>query len=239
VYGAVPPLAVKVVVKKLLTNTFWPAPMSQTEFAHVKNCVSIASGGFWPVPMPVIGTVCGLLAALSVSVNAAERVPDAVGENVIETLQLVPGASVRPEQPSLTSVKSSVFGTAALETNSPAFPVFVTVIDCGALVVPIACAGNVSDVGVNETAGAAAGGVVVPPPPPPPPLPWSPAAAAGTASAVSAATARNPNRTRRMFIRPPSQSAVGGLYGEPDESVSGRGGPAVRPVTASRLRRVE
>src|ERR687885_1221008 len=26
VYGAVPPVAVKVVLKKLLTNTFWPAP---------------------------------------------------------------------------------------------------------------------------------------------------------------------------------------------------------------------
>src|SRR5919199_212504 len=60
VYGAVPPLAVKVVVKKLLTNTFCPAPMSQTLFAHVKNCVSIASDGFCPVPVPVIGTVCGL-----------------------------------------------------------------------------------------------------------------------------------------------------------------------------------
>src|ERR687888_504668 len=118
VYGAVPPLAVKVVVKKLLTNTFCPAPTSQTPFAHVKNCVLIASGGFWPVPVPVIGTVCGLLAALSVRGNAAERVPVPVGENVIATLQLVPGASVRPEQPSLTWVKSSAFvpRVAALET---------------------------------------------------------------------------------------------------------------------------
>src|SRR5919198_1972602 len=44
VYGDVPPLAVNVVVKKLLTNTFWPAPMSQTPFAHVKKRESIASG---------------------------------------------------------------------------------------------------------------------------------------------------------------------------------------------------
>src|SRR5919204_2630603 len=145
----------KVVVKKLLTNTFWPAPMSQTPFAQVKKRVSIASGGFVPVPVPVNGTVCGLPAALSVSVNAADRVPDAVGENVIDTLQLVPGASVSPEQPSLTSVKSSVFGTAALLMNSDALPVFVMVIDCGALVVPIAWSANVSDVGVNATAGAA------------------------------------------------------------------------------------
>src|ERR671931_978298 len=154
VYGAVPPLALKVVVKKLLTNTFCPAPTSQTPFAHVKNCVSIASGGFWPVPVPVMGTVCGLLAALSVRVNVAERVPVPVGENVIATLQLVPRASVRPEQPSLTWVKSSAFvpRVAALETNSPALPVFVTVIDCGALVVPTSCAAKVSDVCVNATA---------------------------------------------------------------------------------------
>jgi hypothetical protein len=143
--------------------------MSHTLFAHVKNCVSIASGGFVPVPVPVIGTVCGLFAALSVRMNVAERVPDAVGENVIETLQLVPGASVRPEQPSLVCVKSSAFvpRVAALEMKSPAFPVFVTVIVCGALVVPIACAAKVNDVGVKLTAGAPAGGGV----PPPPPLP--------------------------------------------------------------------
>jgi hypothetical protein len=164
----VPPLALKVVVKKLLTNTLWPAPMSQTPFAQVKKRESIARGGFVPVPVPVSGTVCGLFAALSVRVNAAERAPEPVGEKVIETLQLVPAASVSPEQPSLTSVKSSVFGTAALLMNSDALPVFATVIDCGALVVPIGCAANVSDAGVNVTAGAAAGGGGVPPPPPPP-----------------------------------------------------------------------
>jgi hypothetical protein len=106
---------------------------------------------------------------LSVNVKLAERVPEVVGEKVIETLQLVPAASVRPEQPSLTSVKSSVLGTAALLMNNDALPVFVTVIDCGALVVPIAWEANVSVVGVNVTAGAAA--VVGVPPPPPPPLP--------------------------------------------------------------------
>src|SRR5438874_13009006 len=96
--------------------------MSQTPFAQVKKRESIASGGFWPVPVPVIGTVCGLFAALSVRMNVADRVPDAVGENVIDTLQLVPGARVRPEQPSLTCVKSSGFAprVAALLMNSAA-----------------------------------------------------------------------------------------------------------------------
>jgi hypothetical protein len=62
--------------------------------------------------------------------NVADRVPDAVGENVIATLQLVPAASVRPEQPSFTCVKSSGFAprVAALLMKSGAFPVFETVI---------------------------------------------------------------------------------------------------------------
>src|SRR5215211_7388501 len=97
--------------------------------------------------------------------NVAERAPDAVGEKVIDTLQLAPAASVRPEQPSLTCVKSSGFAprVAALLMNSDALPVFVTVMDCGALVVPIACSAKVSEAGENVTAGAPAGGGGVPP----------------------------------------------------------------------------
>jgi hypothetical protein len=104
--------------------------------------------------VPVSGAVCGLFGALSVTVNCAERVPASVGENVIEALQLAPTASVRPEQPSLTTVKSSVFGTAALLMKRDAVPVLVTVTSCGALVVPVSCEPNVNDVGDNETAGA-------------------------------------------------------------------------------------
>jgi hypothetical protein len=131
--------------------------MSQTPPLQVMNWVSIASGGAvvpaGVVPVPLSGTVCGLPGALSVSVNAAVRVPACEGENVIETLQLAPAASVSPEQPSSTSVKSSVLGTAALFTKSEAEPVFVTVTDCGALVVPVSRVPKVSDVGENETAG--------------------------------------------------------------------------------------
>src|SRR4051795_11293349 len=165
VYGGTPPPALKVVVKKLLTNTFWPAPTSQTPFAHVKKRESMASGGFVPVPVPVIGTVCGLFAALSVRMNVAERVPVAVGEKVIETLQLAPAASVSPEQPSLTCVKSSGFAprVAALLMNNEALPVFVTLIDWDGLLVPIACAGKVNNVGEKVTAAVAVGGGGVPP----------------------------------------------------------------------------
>src|SRR4051812_46401580 len=65
VYGGTPPPALKVVVKKLLTNTFWPAPTSQTPFAHVKKRESIARGGVWPVPAPALGARCGVWGAVS------------------------------------------------------------------------------------------------------------------------------------------------------------------------------
>jgi len=67
-------------------------------------------------------------------------------------LQLVPTASVRPEQPSPTTRKSSVFGTAALLMKSEEVPEFVTVISWEGLIVPVSCAANVSAVGEKETA---------------------------------------------------------------------------------------
>jgi hypothetical protein len=73
---------------------------------------------------------------------------------VIETLQLVPAASVRSEQPSLTTVKSSVFGTAALLMNSDAVPVLVTVTCWGGLVVPVSREASVNEAGDSATAGA-------------------------------------------------------------------------------------
>ena len=159
-YGSTPPLARKLVEKKLLTKTLLPAPMSHTPFAQVKKRESIASGGFCPVPVPVIGTVCGLAGALSVRMNVAERVPVAFGEKLIETLQLAPAGKVRPEHPLYTCVKSSGLAprVAALLMNSEPFPLFVIVIDCGALVVLIACAPKVNEVGANVTDGVPDGG---------------------------------------------------------------------------------
>src|ERR1039458_2022633 len=49
----------------------------------------------WPVP--VMGTDCGLVGASSVRVRAAVRVPVAEGVKVMETEQLAPEASVRPQ----------------------------------------------------------------------------------------------------------------------------------------------
>jgi hypothetical protein len=78
--------------------------------------------------------------------------------NAIAMAQLVPAASVRPEQPSPVTVKSSVLGTAALLMNSGPLPLLATVIDCAALLVPVSCGPKVSDDGVSVTAGADAGG---------------------------------------------------------------------------------
>src|SRR5206468_7495286 len=94
----------------------------------------------------------GLLAALSVSVNVAVRVPACVGENVKDMLQLEAGASVTPEHWSSTCVKSSEWVWALL-MNRFAPPVFLMVIDCAGLVVPMSRAANVSEVGVRVTAG--------------------------------------------------------------------------------------
>src|SRR4051794_21876703 len=104
--------------------------------------------------------VCGLLGALSVTISVAERVPVFVGLKVIDMVQLAPAASVSPEQPSLTAVKSSGLAplTCALLMNSDALPVLATLIDCGALVLPRSCEAKVSDGGVSVTAGDDVGG---------------------------------------------------------------------------------
>ena len=116
----------------------------------------IVSGGVVPVPVPVSGTVCGLPAALSVTFSVAVRVPVAEGLKTTDMVQLVPGVSVRPAQASsvLKSRPAWLIDTPLM--NRFASPVLVTVTDCGALVVPTACEPNVSEVGVNVTAGAAA-----------------------------------------------------------------------------------
>jgi hypothetical protein len=161
-YGSVPPVARNVVVKKLFTNTLLPAPTSQTPFAQVKKRVSIASAGAVVpgavVPVPVREARCGLFGALSVTTSEAVRVPTFWGLKAIDMVQLVPTASVIPEQPSPTTVKSSVFGTAALLMKSDAVPLFVTDTNWPALRVPMSWEPKSSEAGESETAGADGGG---------------------------------------------------------------------------------
>jgi hypothetical protein len=89
--------------------------------------------------------------------TAAVRVPVAVGEKVTEIEQLAPGGSVVPMQSSVPIVKSSESPlVATLLKNSDWSPLLAAVIVCAALVVPMSCEANVSEIGVNVTAGAAA-----------------------------------------------------------------------------------
>jgi hypothetical protein len=134
--------------------------MSHTPLLQVKKRVSMETGAVSPAPAPVMGADCGLFVALSVTMNVAERAPAAVGENVMETLQLLPAPTVVPEHPSNTWVKSRALvpRVCALLMNNPDPPVLATVIVCGELVVPTGWVGNVSDDGVSETAGAEGAG---------------------------------------------------------------------------------
>ena len=49
------------------------------------------------VPVPLSATVCGLLAALSETLNEAVRKPCAVGRKLTLTVQFAPTASVEPQ----------------------------------------------------------------------------------------------------------------------------------------------
>ena len=62
--------------------------MSHTPPEQAKNWSSIDSGVEVPVPVPVIGTVCGLFAALSVKTMLSGMAPVLSGENVTEVWQL-------------------------------------------------------------------------------------------------------------------------------------------------------
>lgn len=90
-------------------------------------------------PVPVSATTCGLLPASSVKVTEALRVPVAVGEKMTATVQFAPAVSVEVLAGQLlVCEKSPLFVpvTAMLEIVSAAFPVFVKVTFCEALVVP-------------------------------------------------------------------------------------------------------
>jgi hypothetical protein len=57
----------------------------------------LVGDSFAVVPIPLSGTFCGLPAALSVTLKAAVRVPEAVGLNLMLIVQLAPAASELPQ----------------------------------------------------------------------------------------------------------------------------------------------
>ena len=130
----------------LAVVTNWPAKLSDMG-------ASVTAGA---VPVPLSPTLCGLPLALSVMVTEAERAPVAVGLNVTLIEQSAPAASVEVLGGQLfVCEKSPLLAPviAMLEIVSAAFPLFVTVTFCDALVLPTGWLAKVSGAD-NVTAGA-------------------------------------------------------------------------------------
>jgi hypothetical protein len=109
------------------------------------------------VPVPLKGTVCGLVEALSVNFSEALRLPVADGVNVTPTVQVLWGVTVAPEHVSALLAKSLAFvpPIVTVDRIRLAVPELVTVTVCGALVPPTFCGLNVRLVGEKDTGGAA------------------------------------------------------------------------------------
>jgi hypothetical protein len=101
-------------------------------------------------PVPLTGTLCGEVEALSVKTIAEERAPVEVGLNTTETVHVPPlGATLA--HPVGVGIKSPAL--VPLETIevivSAALPTFVTVSVCPADEVPTCCEANVRLVGAT------------------------------------------------------------------------------------------
>ena len=88
------PVIVSVVVPTLVSVTVFAALI--IPMATVPK-LKLVGESFAVVPTPLSVTFCGLPAALSVMLNAAVRVPDAVGLNLTLILQLAPAANEVPQ----------------------------------------------------------------------------------------------------------------------------------------------
>ena len=107
--------------------------------------------------VPVSDTACGLEAALSVSVIPPVNVPEAVGVNVTEIVQLALAARLDPQ----LLVSAKLPEAARLLIEREAVPVFFKVTLCAALVVATVWLANVRLVGDKLTTGAVAAAVMV------------------------------------------------------------------------------
>ena len=103
------------------------------------------------VAPPTRVTDCGLLAALSVMMNVPDRVPGAVGVNVMLIGQFAPAAREAPQGLEATA-KSPTVCIFVMFKAAP--PELVKVTVCGALVVPTGSDANVRLVGLSVTLGS-------------------------------------------------------------------------------------
>src|SRR5512146_122532 len=90
------PLMVAVVVKVLLSEALWPGLELPTTWLLK---VMLDGKRFRPevFPVPVRLAVCGLVAALSLTVRVPFRVPPSVGVKVTLMERVVPAASMLPQ----------------------------------------------------------------------------------------------------------------------------------------------
>ena len=93
---------------------------------------------FAVVPIPLSVTFCGLPTALSLTLSAAMRVPDAVGLNLTLMLQLAPAANELPQVWVWAKFPALVPVIAMLLMVKLVVPVFLRVTVLAALVVPMA-----------------------------------------------------------------------------------------------------
>src|SRR5215472_5823155 len=104
-------------------------------------------------PVPVRGTVEGLPGASDAIASAAVRVPLAAGRNVTDREHVAPGARVAPAHEAETTTKSAGACpcSAIAPTCSVPLPLFLTVIEAGALWLPTRTRPNVMLAGCRET----------------------------------------------------------------------------------------
>jgi hypothetical protein len=129
-------------VPVLLRVTLWAGLLVPTVLdPNVRLEVERVATGANPVPDRL--ALCGLPAALSVTVMVPVRVPVAAGANVTWIEQFAPGARVVPQV--VVFEKSPVTLMPLMESVAP--PVLVRVIVCAVLRVPTSCPANDSEVG--------------------------------------------------------------------------------------------
>jgi len=140
----------------LIPKSLWLAPASATAvivsgavplFVNVDDCgalvtpkrcnpkARLAGLSFTPgavaVPVPERGTLCGLSAALSLTIRLAAREPAPVGVNAMEIVHVAPGANVDGASgQSALAPKSEAFVPVVvmLEIASAAPPVFLRIV---------------------------------------------------------------------------------------------------------------
>jgi hypothetical protein len=126
-------------------NCVVPIAVTETVVGVTVSCPAVTTE-------PESATVCGLPVPASTKFNVAVRVPDAVGLNTTDAVQLADAATLAP-QVLVEMLKSPAFVPVmvTLETVTAAEVPLVNVADCEALPVPIAVEVNVKLEGLAVT----------------------------------------------------------------------------------------